>query len=130
MTDTTVAPDGQDAPAVGRLAELTAALAQDLADGAWSPGPLERRLAHRLLVASAGDQELTADRLRDTLWEGDVALHHVGEGRLAALLAHLFAIANASDAPGAPGATAARTEARALLERVAGREGEHDRARS
>ncbi|MEU6807656.1 hypothetical protein ABZ920_01245 [Streptomyces sp. NPDC046831] len=124
MTDTTVAPGEQDAPAAGRLAELTAALAQDLADGAWSPGPLERRLAHRLLVATAGDQELTADRIRVTLWEGAVALHHVGDGRLAAQLAHLFAVADV------PGATAARTEARALLERVAGEEGEHDRARS
>lgn len=126
MTDTTVAPSGREAPAVGRLAELTVALAQALADGAWSPGPLELRLGHRLLVASAGDQERTADRVRATLQEGAIALHHLGEGRLAALLAYLFAVA---DAP-APGATEARTEARALLERVAAREGEHDRVRS
>lgn len=125
MTHTTAVPSGQDAPAVRRLTELTAALAQDLSDGSWTPGPLELRLTGRLLLASAGDHELTADRIRATLWEGAVAVHHAGEGRLAALLGHLFAVAEVP----APGATAARTTARALLERIAGREGGQDRAR-
>ncbi|MET7453950.1 hypothetical protein ABZT03_19115 [Streptomyces sp. NPDC005574] len=122
MSDTTLAPGGQDAPAVDRLDTLTAALAQDLAGEAWRPGPLERWSARRLLDASAADGEPTAERIRAVLWEGAIALPHAGEGRLAALLAHLL------DVAGLPvrDATAARQRAMALLERVAEPEGEDD----
>ncbi|WP_345620883.1 hypothetical protein [Streptomyces ziwulingensis] len=128
MTDTTSPRRAgtPHTPAAGTLAALTAVLTRDLTTGAWRPGPLERRLARHLLLASAGDGALTADRVRAALWEGDVALIHAGEGRLARLLAHLLA---AAQAPAGP-ATEARDEtARTLLERLA-EEGTHDRART
>ncbi|WP_320779350.1 hypothetical protein [Streptomyces sp. CRN 30] len=76
-----------------RLTASTAALAADLDGGRWVPGPLERTLASRLLLACAGDGQLTAVRLRDTLWEGSVALTYAGGGRLARLLAHAHEVA-------------------------------------
>ena len=120
MTDTTLVRCEQDVPAADRLSELTAALAQDLAAGSWCPGPLERSLARRLLLASAGDGELTADRVRTVLWEGAVAVHHVGEGRLASLLGQLVAVAVARTPDAGAG-----SGARLLLERIAHEEGEH-----
>jgi hypothetical protein len=63
---------------VERLAELTAVLGADLDQGTWAPGPLERALAGRLLVACAGDGRFTPARLRETLWEGSLALTYAG----------------------------------------------------
>ncbi|MEU1517179.1 hypothetical protein ABZ490_34365 [Streptomyces sp. NPDC005811] len=126
MSDTTLARSGQDATVTELLVKLTAALAQELAAGTWRPGPLERSLARRLLIASAGDHELTADRVRDVLREGAVAVFYVGGGRFAALLGQLAAVAEAPEAD----ATDAGAGARSLLERIAheeNEEGEHDR---
>ena len=92
MSHDTAAPS----TAVERLASLTAALATDLDQGAWLPGPLERALAGRLLLACAGDGQFTPDRLRETLWEGSVALAHTGGGRLARLLAELYEVTTSS----------------------------------
>ncbi|MDX3588670.1 MULTISPECIES: hypothetical protein [Streptomyces] len=117
MTDTAVPARGQDSCAAGPCT----ALAHGLDTGAWTPGPLERRIARMLLVACAGDSELTAERIRSALWEGAVALPHAGEGRLAALLAHLHTVAGTGHGPRAARTTA---QARAVLERVAGEEGE------
>ncbi|MER5433830.1 hypothetical protein [Streptomyces sp. NPDC002588] len=128
MSDTSLARSGQDASVTELLVKLTAALARELAAGAWCPGPLERSLARRLLTASAGDHELTADRVREVIREGAVAVFYVGEGRLAALLGQLAAVAEAPEAPEA-GATDAGAGARSLLERIAygeNEEGGHD----
>ncbi|CAM5526120.1 MULTISPECIES: hypothetical protein [Streptomyces] len=101
--------------AVERLDELTAALAEDLDEGRWAPAALERTLASRLLVACAGDGQFTPARLRETLWEGSVALPYAGGGRLARLLAQLCAVT----AHPAPGAEPALSTGARLLERVA-----------
>ncbi len=98
-----------------RLTALTAALADDLDQGLWTPGPLERTLAARLLVAGAGDGQFTPARLYETLWEGSVALAYAGGGRLARLLAHLHEVTTHS----APDADSALSDASRLLERVA-----------
>ncbi|MEU3684632.1 hypothetical protein AB0E99_27430 [Streptomyces sp. NPDC030592] len=98
MNDPTTSPRRPGHSAPDGIPELTASLARDLTTGAWLPGPLERRLARRLLDACAGDGALTADRLRAVLWEGDIALTHAGEGRLATLFAQLAA----STAPPSP----------------------------
>jgi hypothetical protein len=101
--------------AVERLDELTAALAEDLDEGRWAPGALERTLASRLLVACAGDGQFTPARLRETLWEGSVALAYAGGGRLARLLAQLCAVT----AHPAPDAEPELSAGARLLERVA-----------
>ncbi len=101
--------------AAERLTTMTAALAEDLGRGTWCPGPLERALSSRLLVACAGDGQLTPVRLRETLWEGSVALTHAGGGRLARLLAGLCAV---TEHP-APDDEPALSAALRLLERVA-----------
>ncbi|WP_338704210.1 hypothetical protein V2W30_40640 (plasmid) [Streptomyces sp. Q6] len=75
-----------------RLASLIADLGADLDQGVWVPGPLERTLAGRLLVACAGDGQFTPDRLRETLWEGNVALAYTAGGRLARLLTELHEV--------------------------------------
>ncbi|MFD8565688.1 hypothetical protein [Streptomyces sp. NPDC059639] len=106
--------DPQTPPPAQRLGELTATLAADLDRGRWTPGPLERILVFRLLVATAGDGQLTTDRLRDTLWEGNLALTTIGGGRLARLLAELHDTGNAS----APEVDSVRRAATELLERV------------
>lgn len=66
------------------------ALTQDLQDGTWIPGPLERTLAGRLLTACAGDGQLTRERVRATLEDGSIAITYAGGGRLAWLLAQLM----------------------------------------
>ncbi|MFF7051763.1 hypothetical protein ACFY94_25730 [Streptomyces griseorubiginosus] len=75
-----------------RLTALSTALTEDLDRGVWAPGPLERTLAARLLVACAGDGQFTPVRLREILWEGSVALTHAGGGRLARLLSELHEV--------------------------------------
>ncbi|MEU6290914.1 hypothetical protein [Streptomyces sp. NPDC046988] len=102
--------------AVRRLVASSAALAGDLDGGRWVPGLLERTLASRLLLACAGDGQLTAARLRETLWEGSLALTYAGEGRLARLLAQSCEVAEAP----APNAESVLSEALRLLERTAG----------
>ncbi|MEW2489898.1 hypothetical protein [Streptomyces sp. NPDC048411] len=102
-------------PTVERLTFLTAALAEDLDRGDWAPGPLERTLTSRLLVACAGDGQFTPVRLRETLWEGSVALTYAGDGRLARLLAQLCEVTSHS----APDAEHALSAASRLLERAA-----------
>jgi hypothetical protein len=91
MTAETSAPlPARDASAaVARLIELMTDLARDLEEDVWVPGPLERSLARRLVVACAGDGELTPARVRTTLVEGSVALTYAGDGRLARLFAQL-----------------------------------------
>ncbi|SNX88367.1 hypothetical protein SAMN06272735_8811 [Streptomyces sp. TLI_55] len=120
MSHDTVAPRAvphRHTSAAGRLAELTAVLGADLDQGHWAPGPLERALAGRLLVACAGDGQFTPVRLRETLWEGSVALTYAGGGRLTRLLSALHEEA-AHPAPGDDRDHAAAGAAR-LLERVA-----------
>ncbi|MER6165579.1 hypothetical protein [Streptomyces violaceorubidus] len=101
--------------AVGRLTALTADLAGDLDGGRWVPGPLERTLASRLLLACAGDGQLTPPRLRETLWEGSLALTYTGEGRLARLLTQSCEVAEEP----VPEAESVLAEAVRLLERAA-----------
>ncbi|MFJ7495096.1 hypothetical protein ACIQZB_28630 [Streptomyces sp. NPDC097727] len=101
--------------AVRRLTHLTVALAEDLDQGLWAPGPLEQALASRLLVACAGDGQFTLARLRETIWEGSVALTYAGGGRLPRLLAQLCEV---TERP-APEAGPALSAAQRLLERTA-----------
>ncbi|MFJ2241779.1 hypothetical protein [Streptomyces sp. NPDC087859] len=104
-------------PAMERLAELTAVLGADLDQGRWAPGPLERSLAGRLLMACAGDGQFTPVRLREVLWEGSVALTYVGGGRLAHFLAALHEV-SAHPAPQADRDTSPGGAAE-LVERIA-----------
>ncbi|KUN18591.1 hypothetical protein AQJ23_39675 [Streptomyces antibioticus] len=103
--------------AVERLASLTAGLGADLDQGTWVPGPLERTLAGRLLVACAGDGQFTPDRLQETLWEGSVALVYTGGGRLAHLMAGLHEVT--SHAAPQVACHPVLSEAASLLERTA-----------
>ncbi|WP_372346714.1 hypothetical protein [Streptomyces sp. KL116D] len=124
MSHETTAPHAvtdQYPEAVERLTALTAALAVDLDRGGWTPGPLERTLTARLLLACAGDGHLTPVRVRDTLSDGSVALTYVNEGRLARLLALLLEV---TDRP-VPDAAVAEADAARLLARVA-RDGSQD----
>ncbi|WP_193783244.1 hypothetical protein [Streptomyces sp. E5N91] len=105
----------RDTSATERLTTATAALADDLARGAWLPGPLEQSLSSRLLVACAGDGQFTPVRLRETFWEGSVALTYAGGGRLARLLHGLYEVTEHPAADTEPALSAALR----LLERIA-----------
>ncbi|MET7518765.1 hypothetical protein ABZS88_36075 [Streptomyces sp. NPDC005480] len=100
--------------AVERLASLTLSLADDLGQGVWPLGPLERMLAARLLLACAGDGQFTPVRVQEALLDGSVALTYVNEGRLARLLAKLLEVTT-DPAPHADSALAATSR---LLERA------------
>ncbi|MGW0363384.1 hypothetical protein [Streptomyces sp. NPDC002990] len=65
-------------------------LSDDLAAGRWTPTPLDRRLARLLVITSAGDGQLTAERLRAALWEGGEPLLRQPDNRFASLLAQLI----------------------------------------
>jgi hypothetical protein len=99
--------------AARQLTFLTDALAEDLDQGVWVPGPLERSLVSRLLTSCAGDGQFTGVRLRETMWEGSVALTYAGDGRLVRLLAQLCEV---TEHP-APAAQPALSAALRLLER-------------
>ncbi|MFJ5035586.1 hypothetical protein ACIQB5_48075 [Streptomyces sp. NPDC088560] len=101
--------------AAEQLTSLTAALAEDLDRGVWAPGPLEQVLAARLLVACAGDGQLTPARVREAVVEGSVALAYAGGGRLARLLAQVWEVT----AHPAPDAEPALSAVMPLLEHVA-----------
>ncbi|MFF4763391.1 hypothetical protein [Streptomyces sp. NPDC001276] len=103
------------APAVVRLTSLTSAFVEDLDRGRWTPGPLERTLAARLLLACAGDGQFTPTRVRETLLDGSVALTYAGEGRLARLLGRLLEVTTHP----APDADSALDDVARLLERAA-----------
>lgn len=79
-------------PAEAQPAGRLDALAGRARGGAWTPTPLERRVAGLLTVAAAGDGLLTAERVRAALWEGAVALVQDNGGELAALLADLLPV--------------------------------------
>ncbi|SOF02420.1 hypothetical protein SAMN05446589_9567 [Streptomyces sp. OV198] len=102
-------------PSVERLVSLVSALAEDLDQGLWGPGPLEQSLAARLMVACAGDGCFTPDRVRETLLAGSITLTYAGDGRLARLFAQLIEVT----AHPASDADTALDEARRLVERVA-----------
>ncbi|GLX49103.1 hypothetical protein Shyhy01_20530 [Streptomyces hygroscopicus subsp. hygroscopicus] len=80
------------------LAELATALEHDGVTGEWTPTALERSLARRLVIGSAGDLQLTPGLLRSALWEGSVALAHENGGRFGSLLALSFSVAESSEA--------------------------------
>ncbi|MFF4836316.1 hypothetical protein [Streptomyces sp. NPDC001315] len=118
MSPETVAPLAaleRHTPAVARLTSLTSVFVEDLDRGSWTPGPLERTLAARLLLACAGDGQFTPFRVRETLLDGSVALTYAGGGRLARLLAQLLEVTTHP----APGADSALDDAARLLERAA-----------
>ncbi|MEU3776076.1 hypothetical protein AB0F11_23240 [Streptomyces sp. NPDC032472] len=69
---------------------LAGHLSDDLSAGRWTPTGLDRRLARFLLTASAGDGQLTAERLRAVLQEGGEPFLHQPDNRFAALLARLI----------------------------------------
>jgi hypothetical protein len=106
----------------GLLSERVHDLDRDLASGQWVPTALERRIAEILVIASAGDGELTAPRIRAAVKEGAESFLRENDGRLAALLGDLFpAVSGPQPAP-----LAAVAEAQTLLARIADR----DRVRS
>ncbi|POX64433.1 hypothetical protein C3492_05155 [Streptomyces sp. Ru62] len=98
----------------GLLTELAAALEQDAITGEWTPTALERSLARRLVIGSAGDLQLTAGLLRSALWEGSVALAHENGGRFGSLLGLSFSVAESSE----PHRDSALTRVRDTMERV------------
>lgn len=103
-----------EAASSGLLVELAAALDQDAATGAWTPTPLERSLARRLVIGSAGDLQLTPALLRSALWEGGVTLAHENGGRFGSLLGLSFSVAESSE----PERDSALTRVREMMERV------------
>ncbi|MCP3819292.1 hypothetical protein NLX86_14625 [Streptomyces sp. A3M-1-3] len=72
------------------VGELALDLSDDLTAGRWTPSHLDRRLARFLVLTSAGDGQLTADRLRTALWEGGEPLLRQPDSRFASLLAQLI----------------------------------------
>ncbi|MGW1296339.1 hypothetical protein [Streptomyces sp. NPDC002533] len=64
-------------------------LMADFRTGAWRPSALESRVAQLLLVAAAGDGMLTSRRVRDAMWEGNLAMTHENGARFAQVLADL-----------------------------------------
>ncbi|MFD3675611.1 hypothetical protein [Streptomyces sp. NPDC058613] len=99
----------EPAASVGGLARD---LDDDLTAGRWTPTHLDRSLARYLVVATAGDGQLTAERLRTALWEGGEPLLRQPDSRFASLLAQLV-----------PGAASVLDDAtvHALLRRLAPR---------
>ncbi|MFG3410031.1 hypothetical protein [Streptomyces sp. NPDC048142] len=83
---TTRADRTEPAASVGALARD---LADDLTAGRWTPTQLDRHLARFLVTASAGDGQLTAERLRTALWEGGEPWLRQPDSRFASLLARL-----------------------------------------
>ncbi|MGV9915403.1 hypothetical protein ACWEWD_27515 [Streptomyces tendae] len=112
-------PLERETPTAERLTALTAGLTDDLTRGTWVPGPLERTLASRLLVACSGDGQFTPVRLREILWEGGIVLTYAGEGRLARVLHALCEVTEHL----APDTEPALSAAWRLLERIARLEG-------
>jgi hypothetical protein len=98
------------------LSERVHDLGQDLASGQWTPTALERRIASLLVIASAGDGDLTALHIRGAFTEGAEAFVRENRRRLAALLADLLLAVSGPD----PVPLAAMAEARTLLAGVAG----------
>ncbi|MEU9145065.1 hypothetical protein [Streptomyces sp. NPDC048349] len=84
---TTHADLAEPAVCVGELAQD---LADDLTAGRWTPTHLDRRLARFLVTTSAGDGQLTAQRLRAAFWEGGEPLLRQPDVRFASLLARLI----------------------------------------
>ncbi|MEU5219831.1 hypothetical protein AB0G79_27090 [Streptomyces sp. NPDC020807] len=81
-------PTGTGTAAV-TAAGLAADLSVDLTAGRWTPTHLDRRLAQLLVTASAGDGQLTPERLRTALWEGGEPFLRQPDNRFAQLLTHL-----------------------------------------
>ncbi|CAL9624894.1 hypothetical protein SUDANB58_05921 (plasmid) [Streptomyces sp. enrichment culture] len=95
MSTTTARPATGSAPeplATDRARRRVAALLADLRHGAWSPTPLEVRVAALLSVSTAGDGVLTSLRVRAALWEGSLAMTRAGGGRFARALAGLVPV--------------------------------------
>ncbi|WP_371618350.1 hypothetical protein [Streptomyces sp. NBC_00454] len=91
-TDRTTATEPTDLTgpvASASTGSLALALSDDLAAGRWTPTHLDRRLACHLAAASAGDGQLTAERIRTALWEGGEPFLRQPDNRFAALLAQL-----------------------------------------
>ncbi len=94
---------------VASVGALAGYLSDDLAAGRWTPTDLDRRLARFLVTASAGDGQLTPERLRVVLREGGEPFLHQPDNRFAALLARLIEPAPVPD----------REAVHALLHRLA-----------
>ncbi|MGW2273246.1 hypothetical protein [Streptomyces yangpuensis] len=83
-------PPAQSAEPAAPVGELAQDLADDLAAGLWTPTRLDRHLARFLVTASAGDGQLTQQRLRAAFWEGGEPLVRQPDVRFASLLARLL----------------------------------------
>ncbi|MDI9883341.1 hypothetical protein QMZ92_02705 [Streptomyces sp. HNM0645] len=110
------APAGVTPDALRRQVAL---LAEDMVGGRWAPSPLERRIAELLILAAAGDGQLTETRIRAAFWEGSCSFLQDNGGRLAALLGDL--LPHVSGTVPAPQETL--TAAHALLTRTADHRG-------
>lgn len=115
-TAAAAAPAGVTPDALRRRVAL---LAEDMAGGRWVPSPLERRIAQLLVLATAGDGQLTETRIRAAFWEGSCSFLLDGGGRLAALLGDLLPQVSGT----APAPQETLTDAHALLTRVADHHG-------
>ncbi|MEV5148628.1 hypothetical protein [Streptomyces sp. NPDC052727] len=113
MTDHATA-ESTPSPHAARLVGLTTALDRCVTTGEWAPTALERSLARRLAVGSAGGLQPTPALIRSVLWEGNIPLCHENEGRLASLLGLSLTVAESAEPDRAP----ALTRVRELLERL------------
>ncbi|MFB7513068.1 hypothetical protein [Streptomyces sp. NPDC056144] len=88
-------PSPTPTPAHATPTGMAKDLSVDLTAGRWTPTRLDRRLALLLVTASAGDGQLTPERLRTVLWEGGEPFLRQPDNRFALLLTHLTAEAPA-----------------------------------
>ncbi|MCY0952979.1 hypothetical protein [Streptomyces sp. H27-S2] len=67
-------------------------LMTDFRSGAWTPTPLERRVAGLLITSTAVDGTVTGGRVRTALWEGNLTMIEDNGGRFASVLADLVPV--------------------------------------
>ncbi|MGW1777438.1 hypothetical protein [Streptomyces sp. NPDC002104] len=92
MTLTATLPAAVLAPeqsATGHARRLIEDLLLDLRLGAWTPTPLEQRIAGILGLSPAGTGTLTSGHVRAALWEGHLTMTQENGARFATVLAHL-----------------------------------------
>ncbi|MFE2341168.1 hypothetical protein ACFXCR_16930 [Streptomyces sp. NPDC059431] len=83
--------------ATGHAHRLIEDLLLDLRLGAWTPTPLEQRIAGLLGLSAAGTGTLTSGHVRDALWEGHLTMTQENGARFATVLAHLVPLLDAPE---------------------------------
>ncbi|MGW2779503.1 hypothetical protein ACWC4C_44715 [Streptomyces olivaceoviridis] len=109
-----VCVESPPSPLASRLVGLTRSLDRCVTTGEWAPTALERSLARRLVVGSAGDLQPAPALIRSVIWEGNIPLCHENGGRFVSLLGLSLTVAESAEPDRAP----ALTRVRELLERL------------